>query len=107
MKDGKPFGIGWRLGELESAEHGRVDSHIRGHHDGRQRDGGRDTRPHAAYSCVAGLTRWLGDEPDPRDLMKPYPSEPMRMWPISTRVNKTENDDPSIIEPIELATSAA
>jgi hypothetical protein len=30
----------------------------------------------------------------------------MRMWPISTRVNKPENDDPSIIEPIELATFA-
>jgi hypothetical protein len=26
----------------------------------------------------------------------------MRMWPISTRVNKPENDDPSILEPIKL-----
>ena len=25
--------------------------------------------------------RWLGEEPDPRDLMKPFPPEPMRMWP--------------------------
>jgi putative SOS response-associated peptidase YedK len=31
--------------------------------------------------------RWLGDEPDPRDLMISFPAEPMRMWPISTRVN--------------------
>jgi hypothetical protein len=31
----------------------------------------------------------------------------MRMWPISMRVNKPENDDPSIIEPIPLSTSAA
>ena len=31
----------------------------------------------------------------------------MRMWPISTRVNKPENDDPSIVEPIALAASAA
>jgi hypothetical protein len=23
------------------------------------------------------------------------------MWPISTRVNKPENDDPSILEPVE------
>jgi hypothetical protein len=29
------------------------------------------------------------------------------MWPISTRVNKPENDDPSILEPIDLATDAA
>jgi hypothetical protein len=30
----------------------------------------------------------------------------MRMWPISTRVNKPENDDPSIVGPIDLATDA-
>jgi len=29
------------------------------------------------------------------------------MWPISTRVNKPENDDPSIVEPVALATFAA
>ena len=51
--------------------------------------------------------RWLGEEPDPGDLMRPFPAEPMRMWPISTRVNKPENDDPSIVEPIDLASSAA
>jgi putative SOS response-associated peptidase YedK len=51
--------------------------------------------------------RWLSDEPNPRDLMRPFPPEPIRMWPISTRVNKPENDDPSIVEPIALATSAA
>jgi hypothetical protein len=35
-------------------------------------------------------TRWLSDEPDPGDLMRPFPAEPMRMWPISTRVNNPE-----------------
>jgi putative SOS response-associated peptidase YedK len=30
--------------------------------------------------------------------MRPFPAEPMRMWPISTRVKKPENDDPSVIE---------
>jgi hypothetical protein len=39
--------------------------------------------------------------------MRPFPAGLMRMWPISTRVNKPENDDPSIIEPIELASDAA
>jgi putative SOS response-associated peptidase YedK len=48
-------------------------------------------------------TRWLGDEPDPRDLLRPFPAEPMRMWQISTRVNKPDNDDPSIVEPIALS----
>jgi putative SOS response-associated peptidase YedK len=47
--------------------------------------------------------RWLSEEPDPDDLLRVFPAEPMRMWPISTRVNKPENDDPSILEPIELS----
>jgi len=51
--------------------------------------------------------RWLGNEPDPSDLMRPYPSVPMRTWPISTRVDKPVNDDPSVLEPKELASSAA
>jgi putative SOS response-associated peptidase YedK len=42
--------------------------------------------------------RWLGLEPDPHDLLITYASEPMAMWPISTRVNKPENDDPSILD---------
>ena len=45
--------------------------------------------------------RWLSVEPDARDLMRPYPAEPMRMWPISIRVNRPENDDPGIVEPIK------
>jgi putative SOS response-associated peptidase YedK len=42
--------------------------------------------------------RWLGLEPDPHDLLITYPSEAMTMWPISTRVNKFENDDPSLLD---------
>ena len=52
-------------------------------------------------------TRWLSEEPDPRDLLRPFPAEPMRIWPISTRVNKPEYDEPSILEPIALTSSAA
>jgi putative SOS response-associated peptidase YedK len=51
--------------------------------------------------------RWLSEEPDPRDLLRPFPAEPMQMWPISTRVNKPENDDPLIVEPVALSSSAA
>ena len=42
--------------------------------------------------------RWLGLELDPHDLLITYPSEPVTMWPISTRVNKPENDDPSLLD---------
>jgi putative SOS response-associated peptidase YedK len=44
-------------------------------------------------------TRWLGLEHD-HDLLITYLSEPMTMWPISTRVNKLENDDPSLLDRI-------
>jgi hypothetical protein len=40
-------------------------------------------------------------------MMRQFPADLMRMWPISTRVNKPESDDPSILKPIELATDAA
>ena len=35
--------------------------------------------------------------------MRSFPARLMRMWPISPRVNKPENDDAAIIEPIEAA----
>jgi putative SOS response-associated peptidase YedK len=44
--------------------------------------------------------RWLGEHPDPHELMRPFPAQLVRMWPISTRVNKPANDDPAILEPI-------
>jgi putative SOS response-associated peptidase YedK len=44
--------------------------------------------------------RWLSDEPNPRELMRPFPASLMRIWPISTRVNKPENDDPAVVEPV-------
>jgi putative SOS response-associated peptidase YedK len=50
--------------------------------------------------AAADYDRWLsGIEPDPRDLLRPYPSELMRMWRISTRVNRPANNDPSILDP--------
>jgi putative SOS response-associated peptidase YedK len=47
--------------------------------------------------------RWLGQQPNPYDLLITYPSEPMTLWPISTRVNKPENDDPSLLDRAEEA----
>jgi putative SOS response-associated peptidase YedK len=50
--------------------------------------------------------RWISTiEPDPRDLLVPYPADPMRIWPISTRVNKPENDDEQLLD--DLARSEA
>jgi len=52
-------------------------------------------------SSPGDYVHWLSDEPDPGDLLRVFPTEPMRMWPISTRVNKLENDDPSVAAPVE------
>jgi putative SOS response-associated peptidase YedK len=103
MKDGSPFGIGglwenWKeptsgewirtfaiittdANELVAAIHDRMPLILR----------------------PTDHVRWLSDDPDPPELMRPFPARPMRMWPISTRVNKPENDDPSIIEPMATA----
>lgn len=48
----------------------------------------------------ADCDRWLGDESDPHDLLRSFPSDLMRMWPISARVNKQANDEPSILDPV-------
>ena len=49
----------------------------------------------------ADYERWLSDEPDPCELLRPFPAEAMCMWAVSTRVNKPENDDASIMERVE------
>ena len=45
--------------------------------------------------------RWLSPtEPDPRDLLVPYTSDLMTMWPVSVRVNKPDHDDAAVLVPI-------
>ena len=46
--------------------------------------------------------RWLGLDPDPQDMLKPFPAELMSMWPVSTRVNTPKNDDEDLIRAIQL-----
>jgi hypothetical protein len=36
-------------------------------------------------------------------LISAFPAEWMTMWPVSTRVGNVKNNDPSLIEPVELA----
>ena len=48
--------------------------------------------------------RWLSTlDPDPRDLLAPYPSEPMAIWPISAKVNSPRNDTPDITDPVVIS----
>jgi len=50
----------------------------------------------------AAFDRWLSPvEPDPRDLLVPFPADLMRLWPVSLRVNSPANDDPGLLEKAE------
>jgi putative SOS response-associated peptidase YedK len=61
-----------------------------------------------AILSPADYTRWLSDDPDPHEMLRPFPSETMRMWAISCRVNKPENDEASILERVvEILAEAA
>src|SRR3546814_10707031 len=50
--------------------------------------------------CEA-YARWLGEEPaGPEqllELLRPYPAESMRVWPMSTRVTSVKNEGPELL----------
>jgi putative SOS response-associated peptidase YedK len=101
MKDGYPFGLGgiwenWR--DPNSGEWIRTFAIITTDANELMAEI-HDRMP--LILARADYVRWLSDEPDPRALLRPFTAAPMRIWPISTRVNKPENDDPSILRPIE------
>jgi putative SOS response-associated peptidase YedK len=42
---------------------------------------------------------WLAPESTaPGDLLRPYPAEEMRLWPVSERVGNVRNNDPSLLD---------
>jgi putative SOS response-associated peptidase YedK len=107
MKDGEPFGI---AGIWENWKQPASGEWIRTFAIITTDANGLVAQIHDRMPAIlppADYMRWLSDEPDARELLRPYPAELMRIWPISTRANKPENDDHSILEPIELATDAA
>ena len=48
--------------------------------------------------------RWLaGDDPeDLRALLDPYPDDGLETYPVSRAVNDPSNDDPSVVEPVDV-----
>ena len=79
MKDGKPFGLGglwenWK--EPTSGEWIRTFAIVTTPANEMVAEI-HDRMPLILASDASG--RWLSDEPDPRDLMRPFPAEPMRM----------------------------
>jgi putative SOS response-associated peptidase YedK len=47
--------------------------------------------------------RWLGesaaDATELKSLLKPFPAEAMKMWPVSPRMNKPDVNDPEVLTP--------
>jgi len=46
--------------------------------------------------------QWLDTASDPAPLIRTYPDNDMVTWSVSTRVNKPENDDATILERLEV-----
>lgn len=46
--------------------------------------------------------RWLSSEPDPGDLMKPFPAALMTKWPVSRRLQNHKRGHPEVISAIEV-----
>jgi putative SOS response-associated peptidase YedK len=47
---------------------------------------------------------WLADDTDPQtlqSLLQPYASDQLRVYPVSSRVNRVDNDDAECIEPAQ------
>jgi hypothetical protein len=64
-------------------------------------------RPQSYSQILRSTNRQRGPDLGERWLLGWWRRRQKIAWPISTRVNKPENDDPSIMEPIELTTDAA
>jgi putative SOS response-associated peptidase YedK len=99
MKDGTPFGLAgvWENWKSPAGERIRTFAVIT------VLANGLLAQIHARMPAIlrpADYERWLGLEPDPHDLMCTFPAEPMRMWPISQRVNSPRNDDADLLTPV-------
>jgi putative SOS response-associated peptidase YedK len=100
MQDGSPFGVAglWENWKSPAGEWVRTFAIITT--DSNELVGQiHDRMPVILHR--ADYERWIGIDPNPRDLLRPLESEALRIWPISTRVNKPENDDASILDEVQ------
>ena len=55
----------------------------------------------------ADIAKWLGEEPaaadDLKGLLRSYPAERLRLWPVDKRVNNVRNQDGDLIKPLNAA----
>jgi putative SOS response-associated peptidase YedK len=60
--------------------------------------------PMPAFLIAEQFARWLSGEAGV-EYLKPVPNDYLQRWPVSKRVNssKADADDPTLVEPVELA----
>src|SRR3954471_21321567 len=103
MKDGSPFGI---AGLWENWKDPSTGEWVRTFAIITVRANSLVSRIHDRMPAILApdeFEGWLGEEANPRDLMRPFEPDLMTMWPVSTRVNSPKNDDPSLVEAVDLA----
>ncbi len=58
-----------------------------------------------AVLAPGDVDTWLDEQVTDADvvagLLRPYPSELLEMWPVTTDVNKVDNNGPDLVEPLE------
>ena len=63
-------------------------------------------KPNAGDPAARDWPLWLGDDDagseELKAVLRPYPTEWMTMWPVRTRAGNVRNNDPSLIERVEL-----
>jgi putative SOS response-associated peptidase YedK len=102
MRDGRPFGLAglyerWLTPEGEVLDTCTVITIAACESLRDVRDRMPVIVPEAAYA------RWLDcsdPDADPDGLLQPWSGEPLRAYPVSTRVNAVSNDDASLCEPV-------
>jgi putative SOS response-associated peptidase YedK len=107
MKDGSPFGI---AGLWENWKDPRSGEWLRTFTIITVPANGLVSAIHHRMPAILhkeDYEKWLGPEPDPHNVLRQFPSELLRMWPISTRVNSPNNDDEHLLDEIELNESVS
>ena len=112
MRDGKPFAFAGPVGRVVAK--GRARGHPRAahlHHPHRQPNAlvAQIHNRQAVILSRENYAAWHSpdtSDDDRRAMLRPYPAELMRAHPISTRVNKSGNDDDAtLIKEVALATA--
>ena len=99
-RDERRFTVRFRrsLGGLAEPGNSGMAADLRRYHRPTQRVGRRNTHSNACHS--ADRNPRSGEAG--KEVLRPFPPEDMKIRPVSTRINKPENNDPGLLEEGEM-----